>query len=71
MGILSYQSVAAWIQTSFSGAGLWSEPGDLLREWLLLGSWTGPTTTPLGDWLLYRVADVVMLAVVCFGMRVV
>ncbi|MFF4548496.1 hypothetical protein [Streptomyces sp. NPDC001435] len=66
---LSYQSVAAWIQTSFSGAGLWSEPGDLLREWLLLGSWTGPTTTPLGDWLLYRVADVVMLAVVWWALR--
>jgi hypothetical protein len=67
--ILSYQSVAAWIQTSFGGAGLWSEPGDLLREWLLLGSWTGPSTPPLGDWLLYRVADVVMLAVVWWALR--
>ncbi|MEV0180238.1 hypothetical protein AB0I54_13185 [Streptomyces sp. NPDC050625] len=67
--ILSYQSVAAWIQTSFGGAGLWSEPGDLLREWLLLGGWTGPATTPLGDWLLYRVADVVMLAVVWWALR--
>lgn len=67
--ILSYQSVAAWIQTSFGGAGLWSEPGDLLREWLLLGGWTGPATTPLGDWLLYRAADVVMLAVVWWALR--
>ncbi|WP_328673625.1 hypothetical protein [Streptomyces sp. NBC_00328] len=27
--VLSYQSVAAWIQTSFDGAGLLSEPGEL------------------------------------------
>lgn len=36
--------------TSFDGEGLLSEPGDLLREWLLRGSWTGPETSPLGDW---------------------
>lgn len=67
--VLSYQSVAAWIQTSFTGTGLLSEPGELLREWLLLGSWTSPATTPLGDWLLYRVADVVLLAVVWWALR--
>ncbi len=67
--ILSYQSVAAWIQTSFGGAGLLSEPGDLLRQWLLLGAWTGPSTTPLGDWLLYRAADVLLLAVVWWALR--
>ena len=67
--ILSYESVAAWIQTSFGGGGLLSEPGDLLREWLLLGGWTGPATTPLGDWLLYRAADVLMLAVVWWALR--
>ncbi|MFD7132016.1 hypothetical protein [Streptomyces sp. NPDC059894] len=67
--ILSYTSVAAWIQTSFTGAGLLSEPGDLLREWLLLGSWTGPASAPLGDWLLYRAADVLMLAVVWWALR--
>jgi hypothetical protein len=67
--ILSYASVAAWIQTSFGGGGLLSEPGDLLREWLLLGGWTGPATTPLGDWLLYRAADVLMLAVVWWALR--
>ncbi|MEU2281505.1 hypothetical protein ABZ614_05940 [Streptomyces sp. NPDC013178] len=67
--ILSYQSVAAWIQTSFGGRGLLSEPGDLLRQWLLLGAWTGPSTTPLGDWLLYRAADVLMLAVVWWALR--
>ena len=67
--ILSYVSVAAWIQTSFDGGGLLSEPGDLLREWLLLGSWTGPATMPLGDWLLYRAADVLMLAVVWWSLR--
>ena len=67
--ILSYQSVAAWIQTSFGGGGLLSEPGDLLREWLLLGSWAGPATTPIGDWLLYRAADVLVLAVVWWALR--
>ncbi|MFI9248642.1 hypothetical protein [Streptomyces sp. NPDC053069] len=67
--VLSYGSVAAGIQTAFSGAGLLSEPGDLLRQWLLLGAWTGPSTTPLGHWLLYRAADVVMLAVVWWALR--
>ncbi|WP_406376214.1 hypothetical protein OG788_42390 [Streptomyces sp. NBC_00647] len=67
--ILSYDSVAARIQTSFVGGGLLSEPGDLLRQWLLLGSWTSPATTPLGDWLLYRAADVLALAVVWWALR--
>jgi hypothetical protein len=67
--VLSYQSVAAWIQTSFGGAGMLSEPGDLLRQWLLLGGWTGPASTGLGDWLLYRAVDVLMLAVVWWALR--
>lgn len=67
--VLSYDSVAARIQTSFGGGGPLSEPGDLLRQWLLLGGWAGPATTPLGDWLLYRAADVVMLAVVWWALR--
>ncbi|MGW3667781.1 hypothetical protein [Streptomyces sp. NPDC005141] len=67
--ILSYDAVAARIQTSFGGGGLLSEPGDLLRQWLLLGGWTGPATTPLGDWLLYRAADVLVLAVVWWALR--
>lgn len=67
--LLSYQSVAAWLQTSFGGSGLLSEPGDLLREWLLLGAWSGPGTTPPGDWLLYRAADVLTLAVVWWALR--
>ncbi|MFD6554824.1 hypothetical protein [Streptomyces sp. NPDC058398] len=67
--ILSYQSVAAWIQTSFDGGGLLSEPGELLRAWLLLGSWTSPAGTPLGDWLLYRAADAIVLAVVWWVLR--
>jgi hypothetical protein len=67
--VLSYQSVAAWIQTSFGGAGLLSEPGDLLRQWLLLGAWSGPGTTSLGHWLLYRAADVLLLAVVWWSLR--
>ncbi|MDQ0585526.1 hypothetical protein [Streptomyces rishiriensis] len=67
--VLSYQSVAARIQTSFGGGGLLSEPGDLLRQWLLLGAWTGPATGQLGDWLLYRAADVLLLAVVWWSLR--
>jgi hypothetical protein len=67
--VLSYQSVAAWIQTSFSGAGLLSEPGDLLRQWLLLGAWSGPSTASVGQWLLYRAADVLLLAVVWWSLR--
>ncbi|MFF1720917.1 hypothetical protein [Streptomyces sviceus] len=67
--VLSYQSVAAWIQTSFSGAGLLSEPGDLLRQWLLLGAWSGPSTMSVGHWLLYRAADVLLLAVVWWSLR--
>lgn len=56
--VLSYQSVAASIQTAYSGGGLLSEPGDLLRQWLPLGACSGPAGTPLGDWLLYRAIDV-------------
>lgn len=67
--ILSYTPVAARIQTSFSGTGLLSEPGDLLRQWLLLGGWSGPAGTPVGHWLLYRTADVVTLAVVWWALR--
>lgn len=67
--VLSYQSVAATLQTSFSGGGPLSEPGDLLRQWLLLGAWSGPAGTPLGDWLLYRALDVVLLAVVWWSLR--
>ncbi|MFI0960551.1 hypothetical protein ACH4S8_03870 [Streptomyces sp. NPDC021080] len=67
--VLSYESVAAWIQTSFDGGGLLSEPGELLRVWLLLGSWTSPATTPIGDWLLYRAADALVLAAVWWALR--
>ncbi|MER7199303.1 hypothetical protein CG723_14280 [Streptomyces sp. CB01635] len=67
--VLSYQSVAAWIQTSFGSGGMLSEPGDLLRQWLLLGGWTGPGSAGLGDWLLYRAVDVILLAVVWWALR--
>lgn len=67
--VLSYERVAAWIQTAFAGDGMLSEPGDLLREWLLLGGWSGPSTAPFGDWLLYRAADAVTLAVVWWALR--
>jgi hypothetical protein len=67
--ILSYRSVAAELQTSFSGGGLLSEPGDLIRQWLLLGGWSAPAGVSLGDWLLYRVADVLLLALVWTALR--
>ncbi|MCF1593310.1 hypothetical protein [Streptomyces muensis] len=67
--VLSYQSVAAALQTAFTGSGLFAEPGDLLRQWLLLGAWAGPTGASLGDWLLYRVVDVLLLAMVWWALR--
>ncbi|MFE9017533.1 hypothetical protein ACFYNL_02975 [Streptomyces sp. NPDC007808] len=68
--VLSYQSVAAALQTSFTGGGLFAEPGDLLRQWLLLGAWTSPAGAPLGDWLLYRAVDVFLLALLWWALRV-
>lgn len=67
--VLSYEAVAAWIQTSFVGGGLLSEPGDLLRQWLLLGGWSAPGRTPFGEWLLHRAGDVLMLVVVWWALR--
>jgi hypothetical protein len=67
--VLSHQSVAATIQRAFTGGGLLAEPGDLLRQWLLLGAWASPAGAPLGDWLLYRAADVLLLAVVWWALR--
>ncbi|GAA3840050.1 hypothetical protein [Streptomyces chiangmaiensis] len=66
--VLSHQSVAARLQSISLHNGLLAEPGDLLRQWLLLGAWTGPAGTPLGDWLLYRGADVLLLAVVWWAL---
>jgi hypothetical protein len=67
--VLSHQSVAARIQTFSPHDGLFSEPGELLRQWLLLGAWTGPTGVPLDDWLLYGTAEVLLLAVVWWALR--
>ncbi|MFE6667355.1 hypothetical protein ACFVFH_27810 [Streptomyces sp. NPDC057697] len=67
--VLSYQSVAAALQQVSPGVGLLAEPGDLLRQWLLLGAWSGPAGTPVGDWLLYRASDVLLLVVVWWALR--
>jgi hypothetical protein len=67
--VLSYQSNAATLQSAFTGSGLLTEPGDLLRQWLLLGAWSGPAGAALGDWLLYRLGDVLLLAVVWCALR--
>ncbi|MFB6441694.1 hypothetical protein ACFCVY_33800 [Streptomyces sp. NPDC056411] len=67
--VLSYLPVAATLQRMSPDAGLLAEPGDLLRQWLLLGAWSGPVGTPLGAWLLSRAADVLLLAVVWWALR--
>ncbi|MFC9590205.1 hypothetical protein ACFTUC_10580 [Streptomyces sp. NPDC056944] len=67
--VLSYQSVSAALQEFSPAGGLLSEPGDLLRQWLVLGAWTGPQGGPLGDWLLYRASDVLLLVVVWWALR--
>ncbi|MFE5481158.1 hypothetical protein [Streptomyces sp. NPDC056527] len=67
--VLSYQPVAAAIQTVSPDGGLFAEPGDLLRTWLLLGAWDSPAGVQLGDWLLYRAADVLILVVVWWALR--
>ncbi|MFJ6855232.1 hypothetical protein ACIQM3_32715 [Streptomyces sp. NPDC091271] len=67
--VLSYESVAASIQTVSLSGGLLSEPGDLLRAWLLLGGWNAPTAGSPGLWFLYRLADVLLLAVVWWALR--
>lgn len=67
--VLSYQPVAATLQSVPVSGRLLSEPGDLLRQWLLLGAWAGPAGAPVGHWLLYRVPDVLLLAVVWWSLR--
>ncbi|GHE50510.1 hypothetical protein [Streptomyces cellulosae] len=67
--VLSYQANAARIQSMFTGGGFLSEPGDLLRQWLLLGLWSGPSGVGLWDWLLVRFGDVLLLAVVWCALR--
>ncbi|MGW1895158.1 hypothetical protein ACWCP6_33695 [Streptomyces sp. NPDC002004] len=67
--VLSYQRVAAGLQAVSPDVGLFAEPGDLLRQWLLLGAWAGPAGGPLGDWLLYRAADVLVLVLVWWALR--
>ncbi|MGW2066271.1 hypothetical protein ACWCO9_37685, partial [Streptomyces sp. NPDC001937] len=67
--VLSYQPVAAALQTVSSDGGLFAEPGELLRQWLLLGAWAGPAGAPLGGWLLHRAGDVLLLAIVWWALR--
>ncbi|MFB7080818.1 hypothetical protein [Streptomyces sp. NPDC056308] len=67
--VLSYQPVAATLQSVPVSGRLLSEPGDLLRQWLLLGAWAGPAGAPVGHWLLYRAGDVLLLAVVWWSLR--
>ncbi|MFF3534257.1 hypothetical protein ACFYXP_09985 [Streptomyces sp. NPDC002466] len=67
--VLSYQPVAAAIQTASPGSGPLAEPGDLLRQWLLLGAWSDPGGSDTGAWLLYRAADALLLVVVWWALR--
>ncbi|PNV31176.1 hypothetical protein C1708_01635 [Streptomyces sp. DH-12] len=67
--VLSYQANAARVQTVFTGDGLLGEPGDLLRQWLLLSAWSGPSGAGFGDWLSARFGDVLLLVVVWCALR--
>ncbi|MFE8958724.1 hypothetical protein [Streptomyces iakyrus] len=69
LAVLSNDRVAGRIQTGFTGSGRLSEPGDLLRLWIQLGPWTLPTGSAPGRWLLYRLGDVALLALVWWGLR--
>ncbi|MFF2012933.1 hypothetical protein ACFVWY_28185 [Streptomyces sp. NPDC058195] len=67
--VLSYQPVAARIQAVDPGTGVLAEPGELLRQWLLLGAWSGPAGAPVDDWLLYRAVDALLLVLVWWALR--
>ncbi|WP_326701644.1 hypothetical protein OG909_12610 [Streptomyces sp. NBC_01754] len=67
--VLSYHEVGASLQSVSLSGRLLSEPGDLLRQWLLLGDWTIPLDGPSGHWPLYRLGDVLLLAVVWWALR--
>ncbi len=69
LAVLSNDRVAGRMQTGFTGNGRLSEPGDLLRLWIQLGAWTLPTGSAPGRWLLYRLGDVALLALVWWGLR--
>jgi hypothetical protein len=68
LAVLSNDRVAGRMQTWFTGNGRLFEPGDLLRQWIQLGAWTLPTGSD-GRWLLYRLGDVALLALVWWGLR--
>ncbi|MFE3518198.1 hypothetical protein [Streptomyces sp. NPDC059166] len=67
--VLSHQSVAAKLQGTYLSGGLLSEPGDLLRQLLLLGAWDWPAGLALDRWLMYRATDVLLLLVVWWALR--
>ncbi|MFG2682109.1 hypothetical protein [Streptomyces sp. NPDC048392] len=69
LAVLSNDRVAARLQTGFTGTGRLSEPGDLLRQWIQLGAWSLPTGSDPGRWLLYRLGDIALLALVWWGLR--
>ncbi|MFF5969556.1 hypothetical protein ACFY64_38840 [Streptomyces collinus] len=69
LAVLSSDRVTGRIQTGFTGSGRLSEPGDLLRLWIQLGAWTLPTGSAPGRWLLFRLGDVALLALVWCGLR--
>ncbi|MEV3973456.1 hypothetical protein AB0K68_35870 [Streptomyces sp. NPDC050698] len=67
--VVSNDRVAGRIQTGVTGNGRLSEPGDLLRQWVQIGAWTLPSGSAPGQWLLYRLGDVALLALVWWGLR--
>ncbi|MFD7554772.1 hypothetical protein ACFV9E_09580 [Streptomyces sp. NPDC059835] len=69
LAVLSYGPVAAEIQMFSPHDGMFSEPGELLRQWLLLGFWDFPSSAGIGSWLVQRTADALLLAVVWVALR--
>ncbi|MFI6941234.1 hypothetical protein ACIBI4_18315 [Streptomyces sp. NPDC050418] len=63
---LSYDKVVIEIQER----GAEAEAGELLRRLLLLGLWAAPGDGDIGTWLLLRLADVALLAVVWWVLRI-
>ncbi|MFF5283833.1 hypothetical protein [Streptomyces sp. NPDC013171] len=66
--VLSYQPGAAALQAYSPDGGLLADPGDLLRQWLLLGAWDAPAAGAVVDRLLHRASDVLLLAVVWWAL---
>lgn len=69
LAVLSNDRAAGRVQTGFTNSGRLSEPGDLLRQWIQLGTWNLPTGSAPGCRPLYRLGHVALLVLVWRGLR--